>query len=224
MRLNPETLPESAPPEGVIVRTLRAWRRTWRRRGIRRRWEAEGRPLPPPPAVKHDALRHLAKVHRLRVFVETGTYRGDTIEAVKDLFDRVYSIELNEEYYVAARKRFNTDAHIELIHGDSGQELARLKPKLTEPTLFWLDGHYSGGTTAKGATSTPIVEELHAVLTGEPLPHVIVIDDARLFGKDPAYPAYEDLEKLILSRKADTRIRLENDSIVVQLAQVRREA
>jgi hypothetical protein len=42
---------------------------------------------------------------------------------------------------------------------------------------------------------------------------VIIIDDARLFGSDPAYPSKEELNEFIESRRSDVKITVQNDSI-----------
>jgi hypothetical protein len=34
---------------------------------------------------------------------------------------------------------------------------------LNEPAIFWLDGHYSSGITAKGDKICPIFEELDSI-------------------------------------------------------------
>ena len=50
-------------------------------------------PVPPPHVVKQRVLREYAERYELKVFVETGTYRGDMVQAMKPLFDKIYSIE-----------------------------------------------------------------------------------------------------------------------------------
>jgi hypothetical protein len=57
-----------------------------------------------------------------KVFVETGTYRGD---GVLNAFREIHSIELSEEF----------------AHGDSAPVLEKLSETLNEPTLFFLDAH-----------------------------------------------------------------------------------
>src|SRR5688500_16060897 len=54
-------------------------------------------------------------------FVETGTFWGDTIEFFKHNYTRLYSIELSEDLYARARKRFEPDQQVEILHGDSGK-------------------------------------------------------------------------------------------------------
>jgi hypothetical protein len=175
-------------------------------------WERRGRPAPPPHLVKRRVLQQYAEQYGLRVLVETGTYLGDTVEAMKHRFDKIYSIELSEELYRRAKERFAGESHIELINGDSGKVLEGVMKELTQPALFWLDGHYSEGITAKGETDTPIWEELEHILNARPLGHVVIIDDARAFGSDSAYPTIEELKEFVGSR-SDGDITVEDDSI-----------
>jgi hypothetical protein len=148
--------------------------------------------------IKERAILRFASKHAVRQLVETGTYLGEMVEAMRGHFSRIYSIELSADLAVAAKKRFAHDTSVEIIQGDSGKVLERLVPKLDSKALFWLDGHYSGGVTALGDAVTPIQAELGHILAS-PLHHVILIDDARLFGSDPGYPTVESLK--IGSRK-----------------------
>ena len=43
-------------------------------------------------------VKAIKSVLSLDVFVETGTFKGDTIENVKDYFTEIHSVELSEEY------------------------------------------------------------------------------------------------------------------------------
>ena len=180
-----------------------------------RDWIRAGKPVPTPHRVKEDTLRVYAERYGLRMLVETGTYLGDMVEALKDLFGLVYTIELSPVLSANARKRFRDYSHIRVIEGDSGKELQRLMPAIDEPCLFWLDGHYSAGVTARGDKDTPIYEELEGILGAPDLGHVVVIDDARCFGSDPAYPTLAEIARFIEARRSAVTILVENDSIRV---------
>jgi Glycosyl transferase family 2 len=134
--------------------------------------------LPSTPFVKIVALRRYAKVFGTRVFVETGTFFGNTTAAVADLFERCYTIELSPELYARARKRFLATPHIVCINGESGAELARVLEDIQEPALFWLDAHASAGVTADGGFD-PILHELGAIFRHRIKGHVVLVDDAR---------------------------------------------
>ncbi|MFB3902808.1 MAG: hypothetical protein ACE15E_05090 [Acidobacteriota bacterium] len=161
-------------------------------------WERGARPLPPPYVVKRAILLKYARQYRLRIFVETGTYEGHTVEAMRRYFDRVFSIELSELYFRRAKSRFANFHHISLLNGDSGFLLATVLKEIRRAALFWLDGHYSGGDTARGELDCPALNELILILRS-PFRHVVLIDDARCFGRDPAYPSLEQI-KTVLSQ------------------------
>jgi len=73
--------------------------------------------------------------------------------------------------------------------------------------------NFSGGVTAQGEKDTPIYEELAHIFGSRENRHVIIIDDARLFGTDPAYPTIEALSAFVLTQKPSAKIDVEDDSI-----------
>ena len=174
-------------------------------------WERNGKPVPPPHIVKQRMIQAYSKKYGLKILVETGTYYGDMIDAMKDVFDVLYSIELSRELYEKARIRFRGLKHIKLICGDSGVEIKDIVGRLDQPALFWLDGHYSGGVTAKGSKDTPIYDELTSILDSPVKDHVILIDDARCFGRDQDYPSIQELSDFIRAKRADLIILVQDD-------------
>jgi hypothetical protein len=176
-------------------------------------WERNGKPIPPPHIIKQRTIKTYAKKFKLKTFIETGTLYGDMVEAMRYSFNQIYSIELSKVLYESARERFKDVHHVELIHGDSGIELENLMKRISEPALFWLDGHFSAGETVKGNKDTPIYDELNHILNAQDLGHVIIIDDARCFGTDPSYPSIEELTTFIKSKRAATKFDIQDDSI-----------
>lgn len=159
-------------------------------------WERQGRPSPPPHIVKQKAIEEYRKHYDLSNFVETGTYLGDMVEAVREKFKTLYSIELSKKLHNRVSRRFKQYKHIHLLQGDSAVRLKEIISQLTSPAIFWLDGHYSGGMTAKGEKECPVREELAAIFTSD-LPHVILIDDARLFNGTHDYPDMPELATIV---------------------------
>ncbi|ABW67904.1 class I SAM-dependent methyltransferase [Desulfosudis oleivorans] len=176
-------------------------------------WEKKGRPAPPPHIIKQRMLAEYAGRFGLKILVETGTFYGDMVDAMKNTFERVYSIELSPALYQRAAERFRKFSHIKLIQGDSGTELGNLMATIDKPALFWLDGHYSAGETAKGEKETPVFEELGHIFNTTEQGHVILIDDARCFGTYPAYPTMEELTGFIRSKRPEAGIEVRDDSI-----------
>ena len=158
-------------------------------------WEKNDRPSPPPHIVKQMAIEEYQKKFNTKILVETGTYLGDMVEAQRNRFKKIYSVELSKKLFQRAVKRFNPYSHINIINGDSGIVLNKILPEIDTPALFWLDGHYSEGITAKGTKECPVAEELEAILKSE-LPHIILIDDARLFNGTHDYPTIDEIRQL----------------------------
>jgi len=176
------------------------------------RWKKAGKPFPPPHAIKRKVVKEYGK--GLNTLIETGTYLGDMVEAMRKDFEKVYSIELSRELFLKAQKRFDNSPNVTILQGDSGEILETIVRDLKAPALFWLDGHYSAGFTAKGNKETPIVEELKTIADSK-LPHVVLIDDARCFTGEQDYPTMEELEKLSASL-GFTGFAVENDIIRLQ--------
>lgn len=176
-------------------------------------WLAKGSPIPPCSFKKHKYLIDQLKKYKLHIFVETGTFHGDTTWEMSRHCKSVYTIELSRHLYEKAAQRFKWNKKVQPLQGDSGEQLKNVMSQLDEPALFWLDGHYSAGETAKGNKVTPIFEELSHILNDSQNKHVIIIDDARLFGKDPEYPSFENLIDFILERKPSAKIIVENDAV-----------
>ena len=148
------------------------------------------------------------------ILVETGTYRGDTINGCKRSFDTIYSVELGDELYKKAMERFAGDANIHLFLGDSAAFLKQLVPKIIEKVVYWLDAHYSGGVTVKGKEQTPIIGELETVLSHWVSGSAILIDDAGCFdGKHAGYPSLEELRCMVAERNPKLSVEVKRNII-----------
>jgi hypothetical protein len=127
--------------------------------------------------VKIIALRRYAREHSLVNFVETGTYLGDTTAAVASTFSLCFTVEMSPELHARARERLGKLGNVRCVLGDSALALPGIMRQISEPSLFWLDAHASGGETVNSGKG-PLLAELEAIYSGGP-GHVILIDDAR---------------------------------------------
>ena len=178
-------------------------------------WRTRGWTSPPPYFVRRAMLLAEADAIGAEVFVETGTFFGDTTWAFRKRFRRIHTIEVEPSLADLARQRFARQSHIEVIEGDSSQVLEELCGRIKQPCLFYLDGHYSGGITGMGEDECPILAEIDAIFGRTRVPFRIVIDDARLFGSDPAYPTLAELRGHLLQHDPSLKIRVENDAILL---------
>ena len=174
---------------------------------------AAGRPAPPPQAVKYDVIRAQARKAGIRQFVETGTWRGDSVFNLRRDFAALHSIELSPELYRENARKLRHISHIHLYQGDSASVLPNVAAAIAEPTLFWLDGHFSGSGTAKGRKDTPVFEELEWLLKRAPGENIVLIDDARLFTGEADYPTLEQIAAMSHCARTGSRCFVENDII-----------
>ena len=160
-------------------------------------WLKQGKQGSSPYIKKWAVIKNLAKENNLRTFVETGSHYGETTAAVAKDFERVITVELCDDLYTQVKKRFSGDAHVSVLRGDSAKVLPEVLRTVNEPSLFWLDSHYTGGITARGEKETPIKEELESILSHKVKGHTILIGDARCFTGANDYPTIEELREMI---------------------------
>ncbi len=203
---------ERTTPLGRLLRLHRQWQ--LRRKHYR--WEREGAVPPLPNWGKQQVVRAYAERFAPPVFVETGTYRGKMVYALMPHVAEIYSIELDPTHYENARKRFAGYANIHIFQGQSGEILPEILKGIQQPCLFWLDAHWSGGSTAKGELETPVVQEMHCILA-HPLAtkHIVLIDDARCFTGQNDYPTLQTLEKLVVGSQPDWVFEVKDDIIIM---------
>jgi hypothetical protein len=176
-------------------------------------WINAGCPVPPPHIVKRKTVSEYQAKYGYKIFIETGTLAGDMVEAQKRSFEKIYSVELGPELHKNAKNRFRNDKHVEIVLGDSSKMLPIILKKVNEPAIFWLDAHYSGGSTAKGDKNCPIYGEIDAIFANKEIHHVLLIDDARSFVGVGDYPTIEELTAYIKEKNASYEIELKDDII-----------
>lgn len=182
---------------------------------FRRTLLAAGFTYPLPPFVKRAILKRAALDHSLRALVETGTQYGDTPWFFRGEMDEIWTVELSPDLAHLARRRFERFPTINVVEGDSAVQLGEIVPRLRHPVLFWLDGHYSAGLTARGASDCPIYDELLCVFGKCKQRWVVLIDDARCFGSEKDYPSLSELEKFVESALPGAVFSTEHDMIKI---------
>ena len=173
---------------------------------------------PPRPGTfeeKSPLVTRFGRQYNLQNLVETGTYQGDMIEAQRGHFRNIVTIELGDQLYEAAVRRFAAFSHIRVLHGDSGKMLPEAMRLIEGPAVFWLDAHYSKGITARGDEETPILKELSLIAGRHQAGDVILIDDARHFGLHPGYPRLARVRKFAAEHWPNHSFKVETDVICI---------
>jgi hypothetical protein len=128
----------------------------------------------------------LARLSNSAIFVETGTYHGDTTRWASNHFEIVHTIERAESLYNLHSNQLAQIKGVTPHLGDSRDILPQIVRDIDSQTaVYWLDGHWSGGETAGEYDECPLLDELRCL---EPHRSIILIDDARLFLCAPPFP------------------------------------
>lgn len=163
--------------------------------------------------IKQNIIEEFQKKCGYNVLIETGTFLGDMVEAQRNNFKKIFSIELQYDLAKGAVDRFKDVGHIKILQGDSGELLRTILKEVNEPAIFWLDAHYSGGLTAKGDKECPIYQEIDAIFTTKEH-HFLLIDDARLFNGKGDYPTIAQLTKYVQDKDPRYKVSVDNDIII----------
>lgn len=155
------------------------------------------------------------KRYSLDCFVETGTWRGDGVQAALDAgFERVYSVEQSPMLARAARERFRDCPSVGILTGNSPAVLRWLVPQLEgRRILWWLDAHLPERyfDAQETAHRCPLVYELqHTAERPGGRQDVFVADDLRLLKRGPyasgnfrghLFPGLDDVVALLDSQR-----------------------
>ena len=169
-------------------------------------WKLRGEPIRSPHLLKQRTVRDYAQRYNLRVLVETGTYYGEMVAAMKGRFAEIYSVEFDSALARRAAKKFSRWPHIHIMEGDSQKVVPEILKSLREPTLFWLDAGYYGWAGLQGDKQR-LTTEFESIL-GHSIPdnsspghanqrHVILMDDARGLNGQNGAPTVEQLKQRI---------------------------
>ena len=142
-------------------------------------------------------MRKYAQKYDLHTLVETGTYYGEMVAAMKNRFSRIYSVEYDHQLAQRAIKKFSCYSHIRILEGDSQQVIPELLQSVTTRALFWLDAGYYGWAGLQG-NKQRLTTELEAILQ-HPVQHVILMDDARGLNGQNGAPTVAELKQRIES-------------------------
>jgi hypothetical protein len=166
----------------------------------------------------------LARELGISTFVETGTFKGDSVALVRSIFSQIHTCELSSELYQAALCRFESDKAVTCHLGSAGDLLKHISRQLVDrPVLYWLDAHWCAGENTAGEESQcPLLEELEAIFPLHPN-SVVWIDDARYFMSPPpkphvskGWPRWHEVQKKLIWLAADThRFVFANDTILL---------
>lgn len=165
-------------------------------------------------------ITKLRDLFGVKLFVEAGTYNGETARWAATEFEQVVTIENSQILYDQTSFKYNHLKNVQFIAGDTRKCLEEIVPSLEEITIFWLDSHWCGGDSYGESDQCPLLEELE-ILNESSLNHIVLIDDARLFLAPPPLPNnlkyWPGIDQVIVALKSnftDRYIVIQEDVII----------
>lgn len=180
-------------------------------------WKLRGEPVRSPHLVKQRTVHEYAERFGLRVLVETGTYYGEMVAAMKDRFAAIYSVEYDHALAARAQAKFARSAHIHVVEGDSQKAIPEIIQSLKQPALFWLDAGYYGWAGLQGDKQR-LTSELDAILRDQRFRHVILMDDARGLNGQNGAPTVPQVKQYIERSFAGRKVDVKHDILRITLA------
>jgi len=180
-------------------------------------WILRGRPSRSPHLLKQKVVREYGEKFALKTLVETGTYYGEMVAAMKSHFDRIYSIEFVPELAERAKRKFARDQHVRIFRGDSRVVMPEVLALLTGPALFWLDAGYYGWVGIRTKNNEQRLSAELEIILSHPYPHMILLDDARgLTGQD-GIPSVGDVKSYFESKFPQRSVEVKYDIMRITL-------
>jgi hypothetical protein len=175
-------------------------------------WKLRITPVRSPHLLKERAVREYGAKYGLRILIESGTYYGEMVAAMKRHFEKVYSIEYDPILAREATRKFERDSRIRIIEGDSARVLPELLKSIAQPALFWLDAGYWGWENLQRDPQRLSIE-VESILTHPVKGHVILMDDARCLNGENGALTLAEFESRLLDRFPARAVEVKHDIV-----------
>ena len=164
---------------------------------------------------------HVEDPNIFSTFIETGTAYGQSIDAIRQYFEKVFTVEISEKLYEWLTPQIGHWSNVERVLGDSLIEIPKYLNSLAKEdhVFFWLDAHWSQGLSSKNHLDVPLLEEC-SIIDKEYQADLglVVIDDVRLFeteldedwsgvSKEKILKSFENFD-ILVTKEIDDRLLL----------------
>ena len=178
-------------------RSLKYFIWTIKNRKSLKNWKIRNFLPPSPDSIKHQVL--VNNNYSDSLWIETGTYYGETTKLLSKISKKTISIEADKELFETSKKKLKNLKNVELFNGKSEDLLDKLISENFDfkNICIYLDAHLCQDhlkniqTFGSEDTATPILKELEIIKKyyGKFEKINVLIDDIRLFyGNFQNYP------------------------------------
>ena len=135
-------------------------------------------------------LTNFPQLKTLDIFIESGTYKGDTTRLMTKFYKDIYTFEINPRLFMDSQDASLTAKLTNAHHyfGNCYDLMSKVMCMDTRPCFFFLDAHQSGTDTSHYEDiHVPLYQELQVINDNYPQNQfgVVVVDDYRLFTVEP---------------------------------------
>jgi len=134
-------------------------------------------------------INELRKRYEVKTIIETGTWKGNTALVLSTLFDKVITIEINDDFFNEADWLEDRD-NITRLLGDSAYWLniyGKLNYKKEEPVMIFLDAHSFGN-------GCPLYKEIDSLIENDMNEVILVVHDCLVPSNEQlGYDVYENV-------------------------------
>ena len=137
-----------------------------------------------------DLLPHISN----NVFVETGTYQGNTVNIIlqNTKCTKICSLELSNVFYENCTQRFCDESRVKIFHANSKYDLYDVIKDIDTSITFWLD------VDSDPEIKCPILFELDQIKKHSIKSHVIIVDNMRHMNEDDFKVTKKEIENKIV--------------------------
>lgn len=126
------------------------------------------------------------KYHDIKIFIETGTYKGESSILASKYFERVFTTEIYEPLYLYSKNKASkeiTGDRITFLLGNSVDLLNKILDSLDLiSAVFFIDAHVSGNDSSWNKKElVPLLEELDVILKYKIEKSIFIFDDIRFW-------------------------------------------
>jgi hypothetical protein len=144
-------------------------------------------------------------------FFECGTHNGNNANDFSNVFNKVITVEINNNLYDEALEKYKDNNKISFILGDATTELEKyIKQNPKKRMVILLDDH--------SEYNSYILKELETIKNNSEVDHIIVIDDIDKLGQG-TYPTKEQIFNLIKEMNKNYIIMSHNYKFIIYVVE-----
>lgn len=135
-----------------------------------------------------DFVKNLIERFNLKYALETGTHHGNTTKFLASVFEKVFTMELTDQYYQSSKNALEGLTNVTLVQGDTGKDLNVFLDQFPQGirSLAYLDAHWYD--------FWPLLDEIKQIGARQDLINncIIIIDDFMVPHRpDISYDSYK---------------------------------